>query len=355
MEMIAENLWWLIGCIAVIVGVVIYFKKHPFQITSVHKVEPIDIGPNASRAFEQFGGSIGDASQRVSDIFETAAGVVKPVTQGVGNLLTAATDRIGLRRKELDELSTNYRALLQENERLKSRAINVTQVEGQLKLALIELSQSYTSIAKKEIDSESPLIGGDWTTEFFGVRTADYKVQVGIDVEKLKFELDENKKIYVQGLNEIQLIGHKEINTDRRLAEIRKFTKSSTFGNGGVEILASSDAKLKNADSRLEEFSTWHAKTVEKEIQAIPQINYLKEMNAKMALAFLKICLMHSGCDVEEWKDERELTMNFKELCAKINERLNKLKAEQDSKIRNLEARREELTSEMLQIASGVN
>lgn len=257
--------------------------------------------------------------------------------------------------KDLDEAETQKRSALQEIERLKARVINVTQIESQLKLALIQLNQSYTSIYRTTLESKHKEFyepGGDWRTEFLGIQAVDYKVQVGIDVQKLKFGLD-GQVIYVQGLRDIELIGINDLDSRRVLAEIRQYTESSTFGSGGVEVLASSDHEMQKADSRLEKCSNRHSKTVLDEIQETDQLEHLAEVNAKMALAFLTICLSHSGYGVAELSDERELTMNFAELCTEINQRFSKLQAEQGSIIGKLDTQREALKSEILQIASG--
>jgi hypothetical protein len=262
----------------------------------------------AERGFQ----ALSDVAQRASDVVDKA---VAPLSQGVGNVLNAAADRIRTKQQELNELRTRSLQLAQEVERLKSRQIDVTSMTAQLKLSLIELKQQYHSWEQKTLEQASgSAFKRSEETEYAGLRRATYNVHIGVDVDELRFEVADGGRILVEGLRQPRIIGIKDLKIDNVFDEVRLHVGEGTVRSGHSEILKS--------DSRVHGAAAEHTKRVMAEVQAEQSVQHFVGPNAALALAFLNACFSPAGYRVEEASAPIGRPLGFLDMCGSLNARV---------------------------------
>lgn len=302
---------------------------------------------------EQFAESVKDITHAAQNGIEKVVELASPIADGAGNILDgtgnilqALADRIKVKQVELNTLKSQSISLGQEIERLKNRQINLTEVTAQLKLALIGVDLNYTSIDRHEIESEERgYFTKESTTEYLGIRTANCKIQIGVDIEQLRFEIAPEYRILVSGLRTPVIVGLKNIKVNTHLDEIRKFTKRGTVLPGKSEIISN--------DVRITKCAEEHHSKVLREIQSIQSIEHLTEPNAHFALAFLQACLSSGGYMVEESETPLANPLRFGELCVTLNKMLADRITEVSSQFVEIEDRSRQVEADMLSIISG--
>lgn len=301
-----------------------------------------EIGSEASRVADRALDTVDGLAGKAHEAVDRIADTVQPVTNGIGGILDSIADRIRIKQTELNALQSQSIALAQEIERLKNRQINVTEITAQLKLALIGVEQKYTSLMQTNIQREQ----GGWlsqpsATEYLGLRTTNYRIQVGVDVEKLQFQLSDDARILVYGLRKPIVVGIERLNMTHHLDEVRKFTE-----NGEA-------AQILLKDSRIKDFMRIHIDKIHDEIQNSQSIKHLTEPNARFAQAFLQACLSGSGYRVEESIDPLANPLRFGELCLEINRIVGAKLDMTSTHLLEIEDKSRCVESEMLAIASG--
>jgi hypothetical protein len=334
-----------LACAAVI-GFTIFAVKRS-NLSQVNVSHGLD--DRTGTVVQEVTGHVSNAAAKVSETAEhvanRVAGVVQPVGDGLGAVLKSIADRIGQKQAEFDRLNTQSNALALEVERLQNRKINVTDMAAQLKLALINISQQYTSLMRTTLETEE----GSWAsqetqTEYLGLCTANYHIHVGVDIVKLGFQLADDR-IFVHGLQKVEIIGITDLRIDEPLAEIRKFTKEGSVRSARAEILIN--------DGRTHEHAGKHHQTILEEIQRSQSIEHLAEPNAKFALAFLQACLSSSGLRVEESLKPLDAPKSFVELCSEVNRLVENRIEEMNVKLLDVNGQSTKVKSEMLAIAKG--
>ena len=151
-------------------------------------------------------------------------------------IVDAIADRIRTKSEDLNRLRTECINLNNEIERLKCQKIDVLSVKGILMLALAEMKCSLTDF-KTTVLSDTPAstLKRHEIVEYLGLAQVDYKIRLGVDLEKLRFCFADNssKKIHVSGLRKIEIIGIKGIEPKWMLTEVRRHL---TEGNVRGEI-----------------------------------------------------------------------------------------------------------------------
>lgn len=260
--------------------------------------------------------AVSNVAGRVAEIAQSAEAIVDsavaPVSRGMGDVLSAVADRIKTRQADLNTLTSQAIALAQEIERLKGRHIDVTRVTAQLKLGLIEVSKQYDSW-KKETLSVTPagMLGGETMTEYVGLQRASYRIQVGLDIEKLQFQLTTDNRVLVHGLQNIEILGLKGLKIENLFREKRQFVSAGRVGSAKAEILPGDEMLMARAEK--------HRETVMDEIQCNDSIKDLAQANASFGLAFLQACLSPGGLKVEESRELLAEPLRFTELCRTVN------------------------------------
>lgn len=260
--------------------------------------------------------AVSNVADKAAEIAKSAAGIadssIAPISRGVGDVLSAVADRIKTRQADLNTLTSQAIALAQEVERLKGRQIDVTKVTAQLKLGLIEISKQYDSWKRETFDvvQETTFTNAS-EIEYVGLQRATYKLQIGLNIEKLRFALTPDNRVLVDGLQNIEIIGLKGLAIKKLFGEKRKYVKGGRVTSNKAEIL-DSDADLAVRVDK-------HHDTVMTEIQGNDSVEDLKEANASFGLAFLQACLSTGGFRVEEAKQAIAEPLRFTELCHSIN------------------------------------
>lgn len=297
----------------------IFQKSKPIKVETEHGLKP-ETAELVEKTLNAGGEVVDKACGVLNNVAEKAESVlnstVAPLAGGVGSILESVADRIKVRQKDFNTLKAESMALAQEIERLRNRQIDMTKVTAQLKLGLISISQQYSSWDRKVIEKqEEGMFQQETTTEFITLHRAKYETQVGLDLEKLTFNIAEDNQIQVFGLRDAEILGLKNLTVDAVIDEIRKFTSEGTVRSSKTEILVS--------DSRLAKLSKDHHARVLSEIQENRSIDHLRETNAKFAMAFLQACLSPGGFTVEESFSSFDSPLKFGGLCQSINRRIN--------------------------------
>lgn len=297
-----------------------------------------------------------NVADRAADIARSAEGIaassIAPISRGVGDVLSAVADRIKTSQADLNTLTSQAIALAQEIERLKGRHIDVTRVTAQLKLGLIEVSKQYDSWKKVTLSvTPAGILGGETMTEYVGLQRANYRIQVGLDIEKLQFQLTTDNRVLVHGLQDIEILGLKGLKIDNLFREKRQFVSAGRMGSAKAEILPGDEMLMAQAEK--------HRETVMDEIQGNDSIKDLAQANASFGLAFLQACLSPGGLKVEESRDRLIEPMRFTELCRTINRMVaeqleNSFRLQSEIEVESREIEGQILTLAMSPKGSGV-
>lgn len=235
--------------------------------------------------------------------------------QGGGRLLDSVAELIRARPHKVARLQHELMRLQQEAERLRLRHIDVQAVSQQLKIALLELSEHYDSIRRETLEvSPGKLFSRERELEYLGIKTATYKVHVGIDLQALRFSwATQQSVILVHGLHQLEIIGLKDIEITTRLGEIRQMTHAGRLR--GAEAVILDDA------AQLHACETAHHEHILREIQSPQALGPFVRINARMALVFLQTVLTPKGFQVEESPLPAVHTaLSFEQLCQQINQ-----------------------------------
>lgn len=328
-----------------VVGAAIFMVKRSNLLHA--KVEhELTIHPEAGKVVEHALTSASDTVGRVSDtlgkIGDDITQILEPVSSGVGEIFQSIAERIGAKQRELNKLQLQSIQQAQELERLKNRQLNITDVTAQLKLALISVNQEYPSLIQETVSE-----GKGEQTEYLAYFLAKYQVHLGVDIEKLHFQMEGDDCIRVFGLREPIIVGMTNLKVEEKLGEIRKSTNEKLFGviNAKKEILI--------GDSRLADRNREHHAKVLADIQSNQTLEYLKNVNAQFALAFLQACLSSAGHKVEESLEQLSNPIGFGQLCVDINRNVAKKIDFGSIKLLANEHEVKLIESEILAIASG--
>lgn len=294
------------------------------RVDHSHNLSPqtADLVSKGLHTAESLGGkgfkTIDHAADTVGRVADAAVEIVKPVTGGVGSILDSVAGRIRTKQSELNELKIQSVAMAQEIERLNSRRINVTDMAARMKLGLISVSQNYSSWERKVLEEkEKTLWKKASETQYIGLQRATYQIQIGLDIERLRFQLTADDRILVDGLRDIEIIGLKGLVIDKPLAEVRRVTKTKESGHekiSAIEVLL--------GDSQTEKYKDSHTSRIMEEIQSSQSVHHLVEPNTRFALAFLGACFSAGGFQVIECKEALTEPLRFLDLCEVINQRV---------------------------------
>ncbi len=279
----------------------------------------------------------------ITNLVDKGAAVAAPLTEGARDLLGSIADRIRVKQHELNDLAAKNVALAQEIERLSTRHIDVTQVTSQLKLGLIEVSQQYYSFQRKRLSVDG---GGTFSSatavEYLGLQRADYRSQIGVDLERLRFALLADNVIQVHGLRDLSILGLKTVRLQKLVDELRQMTLDAAGKPKAIEVLL--------RDDRREEQSVAHHDCLLEEIQTADSVQHFAGAVAEFGLAFLQACLGAGGYKIVEAMQPLDVGVTFLELCQAINERLARaISAAQESR-RELQNASHVLQTEMVEM-----
>jgi hypothetical protein len=271
---------------------------------------------------------LGVAQQISNDVIHTLEPLPKGLGQmfgSAGGLIDRISDLLPDKKQRISELQKQIATQQQElinqrldNERLRLRQIDVQGITQQLRIALLELSGKYDSIERRQLEQfEKGMFSRDGFTEYVGVKSAEYKINIGIDLESLRFSVSDGpeQQIRVHGLHQFEIIGFKDLHIHNRLTEIRKTLNSGTLRGRETQIIESS--------SELTGCEQEHTQRLLREIQGPQLLDQYVHINARMALVFLKTMLSPKGYDVVETRlPVADNCFNFYQLCNWLNQQV---------------------------------
>lgn len=356
----AQKIFYIALALMAVAGVVIFLlRKSKLNEVKVHHGLDSDslkvaaqgitaVERVATKAFGSVNNLAGHAFPAVNNVADRAAEIaessIAPLSKGVGDVLSAVAERIKGRQLELNKLNAQVVASAQEIERLKARQIDVTGMTAQLKLGLMQISQQKMSFQQTSL-GETPerTFGTAERTEYLGLIRADYRIQIGLDIEKLRFQLTPDGKVLVEGLREIEILGLKDIDTEELIEEIRFFTAKGTFKGATAQILVD--------DARAKEKGKEQRKHLMRDIQSKESLIHLADTNAEFAMAFLQACLSAGGVKVEAAREPITESLRFSQLCQAINRIVANQIDELASKQISVEEKSRVLEAEILTLA----
>ena len=132
----------------------------------------------------------GTASALGGAAIQTTEVLLQPLSEGAGNMLGAIAGRISTKQKDLAALRSKVLTLTQEVEALKARRISIDRTKSILQLALIEAEFTRHNIKKTLVNKKlGNFLERDEETEYLGIIKATYKQRLGVDLEKLSFQI----------------------------------------------------------------------------------------------------------------------------------------------------------------------
>ncbi len=282
-------------------------------------------------------------SKVVVEAVHGAERTIKPVTEGVGNVLNSIADRIKMNRAELDASNQKINQLTLENERLKHRQVNVDQITSIFQVAFFQ-SDFSTRDFVKEIVKKIP--GGkiDRTEEieYLGVYRAKNTQRFGIDLGHLRFRLLPESGIEVSGLKKAELIGNLNTTVEHEHVELRRHM------TGGIrpeshEILKDDVGNIRLDRDRKQRDDVHKAITQERTIDQI------EEATERMALQFLSTYFSPRGYTIKKSTFEFTDGKSIYQLADELNTRTAQAIAFNTTKIVDYGKQRDHADSEMQQ------
>ncbi len=90
-------------------------------------------------------------------------------------------------QKKLDNFNTKFTELEEENKELRSRKLNISEINNILDLGLIEVDTNFTRTINKELTKEEKNV------KFLGAMRVDLKAKYGVNLKEIRFKYDEEQ------------------------------------------------------------------------------------------------------------------------------------------------------------------
>ena len=285
-------------------------------------------------------GELGGTARHAVDAVGKA---VEPVGRAAGRIGEAIAERLRTRRVELHQLRAQVAELSSETERLRARRINVDQVRAVLKLALIEAEESYTDFEKSTLSDIEGALKRE-AVEYLGVMQVRYTQRLGVDLEKLRFQLLPEREIAVAGLGQTEIIGIHSLKPVTLHAELRRHRTLPVLGESS-EILATDPGQRLHRSA---------ADQTSRMLEAIQNSSTTRAIDAaieKLALSFLQSCFAPAGYGVVPAAGELTEPRTFFGVCEEVNREIDALLGRHEQQVRALTARADRVEAELGEIA----
>ena len=330
---------WMAGMAAVAVGsaaLVYVVMRGRLQVRIDHEHRLDREGAKlVGKGIDTAGKAADKAFRAVTDVAHTAREVVKPLADGAGSILEAIASKIRDKQAARDVLIAQREALQDQVQQLRSRHVDVTQVEQQLKVAFISVTQEYKSWRKQRFDEQSSKLMGlvkGSHTEYLALVSAKFRTHLGIDLQKLGFTFADETTILVDGAKRAEVIGFKDLAITPLHKELRKVTRDGDGRPVSIEVMLD--------DKHLADRNETHLVDLVAEIQKSETTSHLEEANARLTVAFLQTCIGAGRYKFQLTTDPLAEPITFAELCARINHSI-------DEQLRALEAERNKVAAEV--------
>lgn len=261
----------------------------------------------AEKGIEETGRTIRDG---IKESGKTARDIFVPIADAIALKIKTSSD-------ELNRLRTESVNLKLEIDRLKSQRIDVLSVKSILMLALAEIQCSFNDF-KRIILKDTPrkLLERREQFEYIGVAHVNYKIRIGIDLEKLKFKLrsnnDNDKTIWVSGLRKIEIIGLKDIKPEWKLREVRRHLTEGNLKPVAHEIIEydTSEEVTKQINEILEK------------LEGNPLLSQMEDAMERIALGTLNTFSGKSGYEFKSDDNKGASGISIKDIFDEINKKV---------------------------------
>lgn len=320
-----------IAVIAASVVTVVYF---------VHRMitRPAQAGSDAVQ------GVAGELGGTVRHAVDAAGEALRPIGRTAERIGEALADRLRSGQRDLHALRTQLADLTRETERLRAQRINVDGVKAVLKLALIEAEETYTDFDRAvAAEIEGGLLQPRETLEYLGVMQARFTRRLGVDLEKLRFQMLPNREIAVAGLGTTEIIGFHSAETVPLVTEIRRRRTLPVLGER-TEISTDDPGR------HLQRKSMEQRAKIEKAIQNTGTSSAIDAAIEKLALSFLQSCFSPAGYRVVQAGGELSEPRTFFGACEEVNRELDLQLGKREEEARLVGARADAVENELAEI-----
>ena len=302
---------------ALAVAFLFAFTKSVRDVSNV----PVEI---AKTSKETLVGGTHEVGKTVTEVVsvtaKTAENLLQPISNAIGRLGDSLAERLRSSQTELSKSRAEVINLSQEVEMLRSRRISVDQVKNILQLALIEAGFTRYNIKKMRVggDEGGPLSRKE-EIEYFGIIKATYTQKLGVDLDKLKFQVVSAGVVSVSGLGQTEIIGTHSIDIHPFHTELRRHLTGGTIRGNVSEIIPGDPDRTLNTQE-------W-AQTQEiiNEINADKATEQIDNAIDKLALSFLQWFFAPAGYQVVRATENLVCPKSFQMIATELNNRVDQL------------------------------
>ncbi|MCK5782169.1 MAG: hypothetical protein KAH10_06235 [Flavobacteriales bacterium] len=192
--------------------------------------------------------------------------------------------RILKKRAERSEKDISY--LKSENEELRTRRLNITDIDHIVELSLIELNTSFTRTYQEEIDIDFDKF------KFIGALKVQIKAKYGIDLKQMRLFFPENENVIKVANVTPKFLSFSSRRFKWEIAEMFEF-KEAVFGTDYWKISTS-------ANSISAEIMETKRQQLEEEVENSPEeLQWIMDPLKKQIVSALEMILETSGRRVE--------------------------------------------------------
>lgn len=317
-----------IAVIAASVVAVVYFVQRMLT-------RPVKHGADALT------GVAGELGGTVRHAVDAAGEALRPVGRAAERIGDAFAGRLRARQRDLHTLRTQVTDLSREIERLRAQRINVDQVKAILKLALIEAEETFTDYEKSTLsDTEGAFLPTKESVEYLGVMRVSYTQRLGVDLEKLRFQVMPGREIAVAGLGTTEIIGIHSLKPVPLHTELRRRRTLPILGESS-EILANDPGQ------QLHRKATEQTARVLEAIQNSITSRAIDAAIERLALSFLQSCFAPAGYRVVQAEGELDQPRTFFGVCEEVNREVDGRLGSGEEEMRALMARADLVEGEL--------
>lgn len=189
-------------------------------------------------------------------------------------------------KKTVEKSGKDLAYLKNENEELRNRRLNVTDINHIIELSLIELNTSFTKTYNKEIEQDSRKL------KFIGALKVQIKAKYGIDLKEMRLFFPENENVIKVANVTPKFLSFSSRRFKWEIAEMLEY-KEKVFGSDHWR-------SPQKAENITKEFMESQRQKLEEEIENSPEeLKWIVEPLQKQIVSSLEMLLETSGRRVE--------------------------------------------------------
>lgn len=273
-------------------------------------------------------GTAEEAGETVRHTVNMGAEVIAPLVQAASNIGNAISDKLRVGYKEMKTLTDEVNRLELELQQIKSRRINVSYVEAELKLAFFKVKFSHREFVDGKVKvSRKTFFKQQEVIRYVGLFRADYEQHLGVDLADLRFSvcspsLSGPGLIEVSGLGKTETLGIKDLDIEPEHFRLERYLSNGTILPDKSEIIRG------DPDGILDKEKDKHYKRILAAVNSDKSVQDVDMAVERMALEFLRLSFSTAGYRVKKANKALSKGKNFYEVC-------EELKALNDANIAN--------------------